>query len=170
MKKRKYNFSFGFVKLLAAFLVTLAVSVPCFAQIAKENMVLGGLYIGQSYSEVMDLYGMPTGIMRETEEPGRVFSFAEKNGTEFNVRIVDDRVAGIELFGKNTLSTKAGIRIGSAAKKVKKAYGKPDEQRGTENDGVMYYKCDVGDRHTWGLVIEVRAGKVSSMELKEMIE
>jgi len=153
-----------FVLSLATLLIT--VSVPCFAQMPKEDMVVGGLYIGQRFSEVMEMYGRPSGIMKETEVPGRMFSFTEENGTEFNVRIIDDRVAGVELFGKNSLSTKAGIQIGSTVRHVKRAYGKPDDQRGTEDDSIMYYKCDAGNRHTWILIIEVKAGKVVSMEMK----
>lgn len=155
-----------FVLSLATIFIT--VSVPCFAQLPKEDMVVGGLYIGQKFSEVMEMYGRPSGIMKETEDPGRVFSFTEENGTEFNVHIIDDRVAGVELFGKNSLSTKAGIRIGSTVKNVKRAYGNPDDQRGTKDDGIMYYKCDASNRHTWILIIEVKAGKVVSMEMKDI--
>ena len=155
-----------FVLSLATIFIT--VSVPCFAQLPKEDMVVGGLYIGQKFSEVMEMYGRPSGIMKETEDPGRVFSFTEENGTEFNVHIIDDRVAGVELFGKNSLSTKAGIRIGSTVKNVKRAYGNPDDQRGTKDDGIMYYKCDASNRHTRILIIEVKAGKVVSMEMKDI--
>ena len=155
-----------FVLSLATIFIT--VSVPCFAQLPKEDMVVGGLYIGQKFSEVMEMYGRPSGIMKETEDPGRVFSFTEENGAEFNVHIIDDRVAGVELFGKNSLSTKAGIRIGSTVKNVKRAYGNPDDQRGTKDDGIMYYKCDASNRHTWILIIEVKAGKVVSMEMKDI--
>ena len=155
-----------FVLSLATVFIT--VSVPCFAQLPKEDMVVGGLYIGQKFSEVMEMYGRPSGIMKETEDPGRVFSFTEENGTEFNVHIIDDRVAGVELFGKNSLSTKAGIRIGSTVKNVKRAYGNPDDQRGTKDDGIMYYKCYASNRHTWILIIEVKAGKVVSMEMKDI--
>ena len=155
-----------FVLSLATIFIT--VSVPCFAQLPKEDLVVGGLYIGQKFSEVMEMYGRPSGIMKETEDPGRVFSFTEENGTEFNVHIIDDRVAGVELFGKNSLSTKAGIRIGSTVKNVKRAYGNPDDQRGTKDDGIMYYKCDASNRHTWILIIEVKAGKVVSMEMKDI--
>ena len=152
---------------LAAFFITTA--VPCFAQMTKEDMVVGGLYIGQHYSEVMDIYGRPSGIMKETEEPGRVFSFID-NGAEFNVRIVDDRVAGVEVFGKNTISTKAGIRIGANVNKVKKTYGEPDEERGKGNDCILYYKYDAGDNHTWILTIAATDGKVSSIELNDSCE
>ena len=155
-----------FVLSLATIFIT--VSVPCFAQLPKEDMVVGGLYIGQRFSEVMEMYGRPSGIMKETEDPGRVFSFTEENGTEFNVHIIDDRVVGVELFGKNSLSTKAGIRIGSTVKNVKRAYGNPDDQRGTKDDGIMYYKCDAGNRHTWILIIEVTAGKVVSIEMSDV--
>lgn len=154
-----------FVLSLATLLITI--SVPCFAQMPKAEMVVGGLYIGQRFSEVMEMYGRPSGIMKETEDPGRVFSFTEENGTEFNVRIIDDRVAGLELFGKNSLSTKAGIRIGSTVRNVKRAYGNPDDQRGTKDDGIMYYKCDAGNRHTWILIIEVKSGKVVSIEMSD---
>ena len=31
----------------------------------EEDMVVGGLYIGQSFSEVMEMYGMPSGIEKQ---------------------------------------------------------------------------------------------------------
>ena len=150
-------------------ILSLTISVPCFAQMKKEDMVVGGLYIGQHYSEVMDIYGRPSGIMKETEEPGRVFSFID-NGTEFNVHIINDRVAGVEVFGKNALSTKAGIRIGTTVKKVKKTYGEPDEERGSGNNCILYYKYDAGDHHIWILTIAATDGKVSSIELNDSCE
>ena len=158
-------------KLLVSSLaiLSLTITVPCFAQMTQEDMVIGGLYIGQRYSEVMEIYGRPSGIMRETDDPGRIFSFID-NGTEFNVRIINDRVAGVEVFGKNTLSTKAGIRIGSTVNKVKKTYGEPDEERGTGNSCIMYYKYDAGDNHTWILTIEVSGGKVRGIELNDRHE
>ena len=155
------------ISSLAAFFIT--VTVPCFAKMTKEDMVVGGLYIGQRYSEVMDIYGRPSGIMKETEEQGRVFSFID-NGAEFNVRIVNDHVAGVEVFGKNTISTKAGIRIGATVKEVRKTYGEPDEERGCENNRILYYKHDAGDHHTWILAIAATEGKVSSIELTDKCE
>ena len=155
------------ISSLAAFFITI--TVPCFAQMAKEDMVVGGLYIGQHYSEVMDIYGRPSGIMKETEEPGRIYSFID-NGAEFNVRIINDRVAGVEVSGKNTISTKAGIRIGVNVNKVKKMYGEPDEKRGKGNDCILYYKYNAGNNHTWILTIAAKDGKVSSIELNDSCE
>jgi hypothetical protein len=156
-------------KFLTSSLVTaaIAVSVPCFAQIAPENMVVGGLYIGQSYSDVMFIYDKPSGELKYPAGAGRVFAFVE-NGTEFNVRFINDKLAAVEVTEKNSLSTKAGIRIGSTLKDVKKAYGKPDEERKMGNEYAMYYKHYTGENHTWILSFRVKDGKVFRIELDDI--
>ena len=157
-------------KLLTSSLVTaaLTVAVPCFAQITPENMVVGGLYIGQSYSDVMLIYDKPSGELKYPAGAGRVFSFVE-NGTEFNVRFIDGRLASLEVTEKNTLATKAGIRIGSTVKEVKKAYGKPDEEHTMGNEYTMDYKHYTGEDHTWILSFRVRDGKVFRIELDDIV-
>ena len=156
-------------KLLTSSLVTatLTVAVPCFAQIAPENMVVGGLYIGQSYSDVMLIYDKPSGELKYPAGAGRVFSFVE-NGTEFNVRFINDKLASVEVTEKNTLATKAGIRIGSTVKEVKKAYGKPDEEHTMGNEYAMDYKHYTGENHTWILSFRFKDGKVFRIELDDI--
>ena len=157
-------------KLLTSSLVTTALTaaVPCFAEIAPQNMVVGGMYIGQSYSDVMLIYDKPSGELKYPAGAGRVFSFVE-NGTEFNVRFIDDRLASLEVTEKNTLATKAGIRIGSTVKEVKKAYGKPDKEHTMGNEYTMDYKHYTGEDHTWILSFRVRDGKVFRIELDDIV-
>ena len=157
-------------KLLTSSLVAsaLAVAIPCFAQIAPENMVVGGLYIGQSYSDVMLIYDKPSGELKYPAGAGRVFSFVE-NGTEFNVRFINDKLASVEVTEKNRLATKAGIRIGSTVKDVMKAYGKPDKDHTMGNEYIMDYKHYTGEDHTWILSFRVRDGKVFRIELDDIV-
>ncbi len=148
--------------------LAIAVSVPCFAQIPAESMVVGGLYIGQSYSDVMLIYDKPSGVMKEPAGAGRVFSFIE-NGIEFNVRIIEDKVAGVEVTERNKLSTKDGIWIGSTAAEVKNTYGKPDEEHKNGAYNIMDYKHNAGNNHTWILSFTTKNGKVIRFELDDII-
>ena len=116
-------------KLLVSSLTTLviAVSLPCFAQIPSSIMIIGGLYIGQNFSEVISVYGKPV-AEKVPAGRGKMYTFT-KNGTEFNVRILNDKVSEVDVFKVNGPSTISGIRIGSTPEEVTKTYGKPDEIR-----------------------------------------
>ena len=156
-------------KLVTSSLATLAiaVSVPCFAQIPSSIMMIGGLYIGQSFSEVVSVYGKPV-AEREPAGRGMMYTFA-KNGTTLNVRIVSDKVSEVTVNETNGPSTISGIKIGSTLEEVKKTYGNPDEEGRFGDDYVMDYKCKKNDEYTWILSFTVKNGKVIRLSLDEVM-
>lgn len=156
-------------KLLASSLTALAitVSVPCFAEIPSSIMIIGGLYIGQSFSEVVSVYGKPV-AESEPAGRGRMYTFT-KNGTELNVRIVSDKVSEVDVFKVNGPSTISGIRIGSTPEEVTKTYGKPDEEEKFGDEYVMSYKSKVSNEFTRILSFVVKNGKVVRLGLDEVM-
>ena len=156
-------------KLLAASLTALAitVSVPCFAQIPSSIMIIGGLYIGQSFSEVISVYGKPV-AEREPAGRGMMYTFA-KNGTTFDVRICNDKVSEIDVFKSNGPSTISGIRIGSTLNEVKNTYGKPDTEGKFGDDYVIEYTGKKDNDFTLILSFTLKNGKVIRLSLDEVM-
>lgn len=156
-------------KLLVSSLTTLviAVSLPCFAQIPSSIMIIGGLYIGQNFSEVISVYGKPV-AEKVPAGRGKMYTFT-KNGTEFNVRILNDKVSEVDVFKVNGPSTISGIRIGSTPEEVTKTYGKPDEEDKFGDEYVMSYKSKASDEFTRILSFVVKNGKVVRLGLDEVM-
>ena len=156
-------------KLLAASLTALAitVSVPCFAQIPSSIMIIGGLYIGQSFSEVVSVYGKPV-AEKEPAGRGMMYTFA-KNGTTFDVRICNDKVSEIDVFKSNGPSTISGIRIGSTLNEVKNTYGKPDTEGKFGDDYVIEYTGKKDNDFTLILSFTLKNGKVIRLGLDEVM-
>ncbi|MBR4907997.1 MAG: DUF4309 domain-containing protein [Acidaminococcaceae bacterium] len=156
-------------KLLAASLTALAisVSVPCFAQIPSSIMIIGGLYIGQSFSEVISVYGKPV-AEREPAGRGMMYTFT-KNGASFDVRICNDKVSEVAVNQINGPSTISGIKIGSTPEEVTKTYGKPDVEEKFGDEYVMSYNSKVSNEFTWILSFVVKNGKVIRLGLDEVM-
>ena len=156
-------------KLLAASLTALAitVSVPCFAQIPSSIMIIGGLYIGQSFSEVVSVYGKPV-AEKEPAGRGMMYTFA-KNGTSFDVRICNDKVSEVDVFKGNGPSTISGIRIGSTLNEVKNTYGKPDTEGKFGDDYVIEYTGKKDNDFTLILSFTLKNGKVIRLGLDEVM-
>lgn len=156
-------------KLLAASLTALAitVSVPCFAQIPSSIMIIGGLYIGQNFSEVVSVYGKPV-AEREPAGRGMMYTFT-KNGASFDVRICNDKVSEVAVNQINGPSTISGIRIGSTLEEVKKTYGKPDTENKFGDDYVVEYTSKKNDDFTLILSFTLKNGKVIQLGLDEVM-
>ena len=156
-------------KLLAASLTALAitVSVPCFAQIPSSIMIIGGLYIGQSFSEVVSVYGKPV-AEREPAGRGMMYTFA-KNGTTFDVRICNDKVSEVAVNQMNGPSTISGIKIGSTLNEVKNTYGKPDTENKFGDEYVIEYTSKKNDDFTLILSFTLKNGKVIRLGLDEVM-
>ena len=156
-------------KLLATSLTALAitVSVPCFAQIPSSIMIIGGLYIGQSFSEVVSVYGKPVAEMGPAGR-GMMYTFT-KSGKTLNVRIVNDKVSEVTVNQMNGPSTISGIRIGSTLDEIKNTYGNPDEVNKFGDETVVDYKSKINDDFTLILSFTLKNGKVIRLGLDEVM-
>ena len=110
-------------------LTVLAISIPCFA-ITNEDLQIGDIYVGKSFSEVTKAYGQP--INKTQRYTGFSFSFNDNLTVETTP---DEKyVIGVVVKGNMDLATKGGIRIGSTLKDIKSVYGAPS------NEGEVAFK------------------------------
>ena len=110
-------------KLAATALLTIALAATgtCFA-IELEDLNIGGICLDQPISEVIARYGEP--VEKTENAPDGISYNFDYNGQLFNVYCVGN-VASVTVISEGPLETKAGIKIGSTAEDVLKAYGTP---------------------------------------------
>lgn len=125
----------------------LMLTVTCFARISTDDLVIGGIYPGQPWSEVISLYGQPSFENREPD--GNYRYYYEKNG-QFGVDVVSGHVTGLYNTGNTSLTTTKNIRLGSTREELIQAYGQPDQSftengteyitynTNTENEGIQF--------------------------------
>ena len=101
-----------------------AVSGTCSA-IEREDLNIGGIFLGQRISEVFARYGQPAEVKHSIPN-GRTCIF-KINGCELKVSTtsIDDTgtVTGVKMTGDTGLAMEAGIKFGSTADEIIKAYG-----------------------------------------------
>jgi len=117
-----------------------------------EDLCIGGVYYGQPFSEVTNMYGKPV-VTKEEGAPKVYFkhSFAN-NGTTFNVYTGGNYytkepgdVFSVVISGNNGLATKRGMKYGSSLAQIEEVYGVPvniSKIYGT-NDSLVIYKTRV---------------------------
>jgi hypothetical protein len=113
-------------KLLAAFvmIMMLGISTVCFAEIAEADLVLGGLYPGQPWSEVIAMYGNPSW---EQRLPNRTTGYVyEKPDGQFLLQKENEVLVHITVTTNRAMVTTRGISIGASRDDVIRAYGSPD--------------------------------------------
>ena len=105
----------------ALLIIMSAVTGTCFA-IEIEDLNIGGICLGQPISEVIANYGEPVEKVPDDSD-GMSYNF-DCEGQIFNVYCIGN-VVSVTVNSEGPLATKAGIRIGSTAEDVLKAYGTP---------------------------------------------
>ena len=94
-------------------------------QITKEDLNIDGIYMDQSMSEVFAKYGKPDRV--EHAIPVGKICVYNINGGELRVSASSAEekgtVEGVTIIGNTGLATKTGIKVGSNAEEVIKAYG-----------------------------------------------
>jgi len=140
-----------FIAAIVALVTTMAGT--CLAQITKEEMSAGGVFIGQKYADVIAVHGQPA---RKENYSHMVlknctrYSYG-KDGAVFDIIVsnTNNEVGAIYIKGDSGISTKAGIKINSTRDEVKAAYGKPDSE---DKDLVSY--VNAMDRN-WGIQLRL---------------
>ena len=95
--------------------------------ISASHINAGGIYIGQSRSEVVSIYGKPassnsqqiTAGYRHTETKYEYGQF----GTTFTILFEGDRVGLVTVSGNNGIATSDGIKVGTLISEVKRILG-----------------------------------------------
>ena len=99
----------------------------CQASISTDRMNAGGIYFGQSASEVVSIYGQPVNTREETKFPGVRYIYG-RNGTIFDIIFSNGIVRGVVVKGNNGIATTDGIKVGTPVSEVKRILGKPDKE------------------------------------------
>ena len=156
-------------KLVMTVITMLAIAATgtCFA-ISKEDFVIGNIYFGQPLKEVIAKYGQPVAQELSNEYP-RYYFVKEGESKWFLVdtKPDDDKsIVSVAINGDINLATKAGIKIGSTAAEMKKAYGEPNACLDSKNNPVSMddknyqYPCIVNyEADGWSLQFILVWGK-----------
>ena len=118
----------GYRKFIVSVVVAVLtmVATTCFAKVSMSDLNIGGIYFGQSWSEVVAKYGQP--IRQEPNAPKGYFDVFRYGNSTF--RVLKSKNETIVKMGTDEgcpLATKAGIGIGSTLSDIKSAYGEPDK-------------------------------------------
>lgn len=123
-------------------------TATCFAQIYKDDLIIGGIYYGQPVSEVINKYGQPV------HKTGYDLIFNYGNA-QVIIILSDDKqtVAGTVFAGSHNtnLKTRAGITYGATLSDLRAAYGEPDAIEGVDGGNRATYVTDLEDGNQYSL-------------------
>lgn len=111
--------------VLAVVAILVMMTATCFAQITKEDLNIGGIYIGQPLEEVVAKYG--DSVRKEPHAPKGYDLIFMIDGSEIRVFPIQGQVVSFSLNDNSKLNTSAGISIGMSLDDIKNAYGNPDK-------------------------------------------
>ena len=103
------------------------VTATCFAQISTDDLLIGGLYPGQPWSEVVDMYGQPSWTqVQPTKEMAYIYDSIK--GGQVLLQKENERVTFIAITSNKLMSTVRGICLGATKAEVLNSYGMPDKE------------------------------------------
>lgn len=100
--------------------LAIMVTATCFARISTDDLIIGGLYPGQPWSEVISIYGQPN-MRQGTNE----YIFWVNKG-KILLRIENEHVVFINVLNGTTPTTR-GISRGVSKQEIINIYGQPDD-------------------------------------------
>lgn len=134
-------------KLFSFVLMLVLISGFSVCQAISGNRInAGGIYIGQSMSEVVSIYGKPvssnskeiTAGHRHTETTYEYGRF----GTTFKIMFDGNKVNFVEVAGNNGIATSDGIKVGTPLSEVKRILGTGHEWKGNGKHQISYEQHD----------------------------
>ena len=121
----------------------------CFATVAADQLMLGGIQYGASVSTVESAYGTPRKSEREMKPYGEKVEYKYGNSLEFE--FVNGKLTKIKADDYSDAKTKAGIGLGMDVAALK-------------NDYIYYAAGQQGI----GLKFEVKYGKVTEIKCGDL--
>lgn len=132
----------------------------CFATVAADQLMLGGIQYGASVSTVESAYGTPRKSEREMKPYGEKVEYKYGNSLEFE--FVNGKLTKIKADDYSDAKTKAGIGLGMDVAALKNAYGTPDF---IHKEDYIYYAAG---QQGIGLKFEVKYGKVTEIKCGDL--
>ena len=130
---------------LALMLVLISGFSVCQA-ISGNRINAGGIYIGQSMSEVVSIYGKPVSSSSQQIVAGHrhtetVYKYG-RFGTTLNVIFDGNRVSFVLVAGNNGIATSDGIKVGTPVSEVKRILGPGREWKANGGHQISYEQDD----------------------------
>lgn len=159
-------------KILLITMLLLSFASIAFAKISDEHFAIGGIYVGQSISQVKAIYGEP--VKTNGFQDFRIFEYA-KNDTRFTIRFKNNIVDSVNVAGNNGIATADGIKVGSTKDELLKTYGQADyycrgidaPKQHPDSEFIRYFPTS--GRNIW-LNFEVRYGKVLNFDISTFVD
>ena len=112
---------------LALMVLMVAGFSVCQATISPDRMNAGGVYLGQSISEVVSVLGQPVDKFKE-EGDSTSDTYLWCSDKSFAVLFSNGIARDIRVLGNNGISTSDGIKVGMPISEVKRILGTPDAE------------------------------------------
>lgn len=116
-------------KIFSLVLVLLMIAgfSVCQATISADSLNAGGVYVGQSMSDVVSIYGQPTSKFKEDGNDNLQDTYTWKN-EKIGLAVLFFRGIAYEIRVSNGISTPDGIHAGMSVSDVKRVLGTPDKE------------------------------------------
>ena len=116
-------------KIFSLVLVLLMIAgfSVCQATISADSLNAGGVYVGQSMSDVVSIYGQPTSKFKEDGNDNLQDTYTWKN-EKIGLTVLFFRGIAYEIRVSNGISTSDGIHAGMSVSDVKRVLGTPDKE------------------------------------------
>ena len=116
-------------KIFSLVLVLLMIAgfSVCQATISADSLNAGGVYVGQSMSDVVSIYGQPTSKFKEDGNDNLQDTYTWKN-EKIGLTVLFFRGIAYEIRVYNGISTPDGIHAGMSVSDVKRVLGTPDKE------------------------------------------
>ncbi len=105
-----------------------------FAEIAKDELNLGGVYLMAHKTDITSIYGKPT-----REENG---GFTLYYGDSVTIGFSEGQVTSVTVTANNGWKTSAGLAVGMEADEAIAIYGDPDQSEERGNKKIYLYFID----------------------------
>ena len=134
-------------KVFSLSLMLMLISSFSVCQAISGNRInAGGIYIGQSMSEVVSIYGKPISsssrhIVAGHRHTETVYEYG-RFGTTFNVIFDGNNVSFVLVAGNNGIATSDGIKVGTPVSEVKRILGPGHEWKGNGKHQISYEQND----------------------------
>ena len=156
-------------KLTSFFLALLIVVVygctMCYANIANEELSLGGITLESSSDYVRGIYGEPDRIVKSNSRftgPMQTYYY----GTSFRLMMKNDKVEQLDSTGNNGIKTPSGICVGMTRSDLEATYGKPNKvNRNTAGYISNYYYGSENNFYTGAQFRFDGSGRISSISI-----